>query len=95
MLQDELYKQFRLDKVIAHGTFGLVYKGTNLKTNATVAIKRVYQDTRYKNRELELLQMAKDHPYILAMTDYYYTNGDRPNDTYLHIVSSLYPQTLG
>ena len=76
--------------MIAHGTFGLVYRGTNLKTGETVAIKRVYQDTRYKNRELELLLMSRDHPYIMRMTDHYYTNGERPNDTYLHIVSELY-----
>lgn len=36
------YQQYRLDKVIAHGTFGLVYTGTDLLTEGTVAIKRVY-----------------------------------------------------
>lgn len=53
--QEETWKQYRLDKIIAHGTFGLVYRGTNLSTGEIVAIKRVYQDTRFKNRELELL----------------------------------------
>ena len=79
-----------MDKIIAHGTFGLVYRATNLQTDEVVAIKRVYQDTRYKNRELDLLLSARDHPYVLRISDHYYTNGDRPNDTYLHIVSPLY-----
>ena len=83
-----------MDKIIAHGTFGLVYRGTNLATGETIAIKRVYQDTRFKNRELEILQDATDHPYIIKMLDYYYTSGDKPTDTYMHIVTPLYSHTL-
>ena len=64
-------------------------------TADTVAIKRVFQDTRYKNRELELLKMVRGHPYVLEITDHYFTSGEKPTDTYLHIVSPLYPETLG
>lgn len=88
------HKQYRLDKIIAHGTFGIVYRATNVATDETVAIKRVYQDTRYKNRELDLLMSAREHPYVLSINDHYYTQGDKPNDTYLHIVTPLYHQTL-
>ena len=79
-----------MDKVIAHGTFGLVYRGTNLLNNETVAIKRVYQDTRYKNRELDLLLSCKGHPYVIDISDHFYQAGDKPNDQYLHIVTPLY-----
>lgn len=71
-----------------------MYKATNLVTSDVVAVKRVYQDTRYKNRELDLLRNARDHPYVVRISDFYYTQGDRPNDTYLHIVTPLYPQSL-
>lgn len=47
-----------MDKIVAHGTFGIVYKATKSTTEELVAIKRVYQDNRYKNRELEILKMA-------------------------------------
>ena len=80
--------------MIANGTFGIVHRGTDLSINETVAIKRVYQDTRYKNRELELLLMARDHPYVLSISDHYYTSGEKPTDTYLHIVTPLYHETL-
>ena len=83
-----------MDKIIAHGTFGLVYRGTNLATGEIIAIKRVYQDTRFKNRELELLEMSREHPYVISITDHYYLEGDKPSDTYLHIVTPLYHETL-
>ena len=72
----------------------MVYEGTNLRTKQIVAIKRVYQDKKFKNRELEILQEVKDHPYILRMDNHYTTSGDRPGDSYLHIVSELFPETL-
>ena len=37
---------------------------------------------------------ARDHPYIIEMLDHYYTSGDKPTDTYLHIVTPLYSHTL-
>jgi serine/threonine protein kinase len=48
---------YNMDKVIAHGTFGVVYECTSNqdKHSKKVALKRVFQDARYKNRELEVL----------------------------------------
>ena len=83
-----------MDKIIAHGSFGIVYQGTNLNGIMPVAIKRIFLDKRFKNRELEILEQVDDHPYILEMEAHYYTNGDRPMDQYLHIVSALYQETL-
>ena len=45
-----------------------------------MAIKRIYLDKRFKNRELEILEEVKDHPYIMEIESHYITNGDRPND---------------
>ena len=38
--------------------------------------------------------LARSHPYILRITDHYFSNGDKPTETYLHIVTPLYSQPL-
>ena len=42
---------YNADKVIGNGSFGVVYQATIAETGETVAIKKVFQDRRYKNRE--------------------------------------------
>lgn len=37
-----------------------------------MAIKKVFQDKNYKNRELEILKLLK-HPNVLEMKDSYFT----------------------
>lgn len=54
----QLPKLYRLDKIVAHGTFGIVYRANRSNTNEIVAIKRVFQDSRYKNRELDMLKLV-------------------------------------
>ena len=41
-----------LCEIIGQGTFGKVYRGKIKKTGETVAIKKVFQDPKYKNREV-------------------------------------------
>lgn len=53
----------RLEK-IGEGTFGKVFLATNLKTGAKVAIKKLFLDPKYKNRELQLLKILH-HPNII------------------------------
>ena len=69
-------KLYRHDKIVAHGSFGIVYRATRANTDETVAIKRVYQDSRYKNRELDVLKLVSK----------YYDNisENRSSDTTLH-----------
>jgi serine/threonine-protein kinase MDS1/RIM11 len=100
-------KLYRLDKIVAHGTFGIVYRATRSNTSELVAIKRVYQDGRYKNRELDILKLVSKyseaaenrihdpsmHPNILLMR-HYYMDVDLNQDTYLNIVTNFYPETL-
>jgi glycogen synthase kinase 3 beta len=38
--------------IIGQGTFGQVFKGKMKQTGEIVAIKRVAQDKKYKNREV-------------------------------------------
>lgn len=44
------------DKVVGNGTFGVVYQATIAETGEKVAIKKVFQDKRYKNREYEIMK---------------------------------------
>ena len=41
--------------LIGNGAFGKVYKAKCDQTNEIVAIKTVFQDSRFKNRELQML----------------------------------------
>ena len=43
---------YNAERVVGNGSFGVVFQATVTETNQQVAIKKVYQDKRYKNREL-------------------------------------------
>jgi serine/threonine protein kinase len=43
---------YNVERIIGNGTFGVVYKAQVAETGEIVAIKKVFQDKRYKNREL-------------------------------------------
>jgi len=43
-----------------------VFKSIVVETNEIVAVKTVYQDKKYKNRELKLLKEI-DHPNIIYL----------------------------
>lgn len=49
-----------------------MHKARDKKTLETVAIKKVYQDKKYKNRELEILKIIK-HPNVLEMRDHFFS----------------------
>jgi len=44
--------RYAFEDKVGSGTFGIVHKARDKKTLELVAIKRVYQDKKYKNREL-------------------------------------------
>jgi glycogen synthase kinase 3 beta len=80
--------------IIGKGTFGIVYKAKKEKCDDIFAIKRVLQDKRYHNRELEMLKLL-NHPNIIHLKHYFYTK-DEKNDAeiYLNCVTDYIPQTL-
>ena len=45
-------RYFRMDEVIGHGSFGVVYKGLDIKTSQIVAIKMMPWDCGSTQREL-------------------------------------------
>ena len=42
--------KYQIEGVAGKGTFGVVYYGTNKQTGEKIAIKKVFQDKKYKNR---------------------------------------------
>ena len=84
---------YNVEKIIGNGTFGVVYKASVAETGEIVAIKKVFQDKRYKNRELQILKFLK-HPNCIEMRQSFYTNGDKPEEVYLNVVMDYIPETL-
>ena len=58
-----------------------------------VAIKKVYQDKRYKNRELQIMKELF-HSNIVKLEHAFYTQGDAPDEIYLNMVMDYVPETV-
>jgi len=84
---------FLADKVVGNGSFGTVVRATIQGTGEVVAIKKVLQDKRYKNRELQIMQMVS-HPCIVELKTSFYSNGDSPDEVYLNLVLEYIPDTV-
>jgi glycogen synthase kinase 3 beta len=80
-------------QIIGSGSFGVVYQATVAETGEVVAIKKVFQDKKYKNRELDIIKEL-DHPNVVKLKNSFYTSGDKPDDTYLNAVMEYVPDTL-
>ena len=82
--------------MIGHGSFGAVFLAKVGTTNETVAIKKVLQDKRFKNRELEIMKMLskKSHPYIVGLQHHFYSKGQKQDEVYLNLVLEYVPETV-
>jgi serine/threonine protein kinase len=80
-------------QIIGSGSFGVVYQATVAETGEVVAIKKVFQDKRYKNRELQIMKEI-NHPNVINLRQYFYTNGDKSDEIYLNCVMDYIPDTL-
>jgi serine/threonine protein kinase len=79
-------------KVIGQGAFGVVYCARG-PDGGLVAIKKVLQDPRYKNRELESHRQIHNR-YCVALRDYFVTSGKKPNETFLSLIMEYLPLSL-
>lgn len=64
------------EREVGNGSFGVVYQATLIETQETVAIKKVLQDRRFKNRELQIMGML-DHPCVVSLKHCFFSQGDR------------------
>ena len=79
--------------MIGNGSFGVVYQARVSETGEVVAIKKVYQDKRYKNRELQIMKELY-HPNVITMKHAFYTSGDKTDEVYLNVVMDYIPETV-
>ena len=84
---------YSADRVIAAGSFGIVFQATVVGTGEIVAIKKVLQDHRYKNRELEIMQMLY-HTNIIPLKHCFYSTEAKKADIFLNVVMEYMPQTI-
>ncbi|KAJ3295166.1 regulator of ime2 [Rhizoclosmatium sp. JEL0117] len=70
----------------------------NLKTcgeegTISAAIKKVLQDKRFKNRELQIMRLV-GHPNIVGLKAFFYSNGEKKDEVFLNLVLEYMPETL-
>lgn len=80
------------EKAIGHGSFGVVFQATLSETGEVVAVKKVLQDKRFKNRELQIMRQLK-HPNVVELKNCFYSNGDK-DELYLNLVLEFVPETV-
>jgi serine/threonine protein kinase len=84
---------YSAEKVIGTGSFGVVFLARVVETDELVAIKKVLQDKRFRNRELQVLRMIS-HTNIVALKHCFYSNGEKPEELYLNLVMDFLPDTV-
>jgi len=81
------------NKVIGNGSFGVVYQARLVDSNELIAIKKVLQDKRFKNRELQIMRKL-DHCNIVKLKYFFYTSGEKKEEVYLNLVEEFVPETV-
>ena len=87
---------YEAQREVGRGSFGSVYLAQTVETGETVAIKKVLQDKRFKNRELQVMRLlaSHQHPYIVTLKHHFISKGSREGDVYLNLVLDYIPETV-
>jgi len=84
---------YSAERIIGNGSFGVVFQATVVETGEIVAIKKVLQDKRFKNRELQIMRQL-EHPNIVPLKHCFYSNGEKADELYLNLVLEFVPETV-
>lgn len=87
---------YEAQREVGRGSFGSVYLAKTVETGDTVAIKKVLQDRRFKNRELQIMRLLAQHPhpYIVLLKHHFISKGSKEGDVYLNLVLEYIPETI-
>ncbi|XP_018012953.1 glycogen synthase kinase-3 beta isoform X3 [Hyalella azteca] len=80
-------------KVIGNGSFGVVFQAKLVESGELVAIKKVLQDKRFKNRELQIMRRL-EHCNIVELKYFFYSCGDKKDEVFLNLVLEYVPETI-
>ena len=83
---------YMAERVVGTGSFGIVFQAKCLETGETVAIKKVLQDRRYKNRELQLMRVM-DHPNVVCLKHCFFSTTSK-DELFLNLVMEYVPESL-
>ncbi|XP_010419626.1 PREDICTED: shaggy-related protein kinase theta-like [Camelina sativa] len=83
---------YMAQRVVGTGSFGVVFQAKCLETGEQVAIKKVLQDKRYKNRELQIMRL-QDHPNVVRLRHSFFSTTDK-DELYLNLVLEYVPETV-
>lgn len=83
---------YMAERVVGQGSFGVVFQAKCLETGETVAIKKVLQDKRYKNRELQTMRLL-DHPNVVSLKHCFFSTTEK-EELYLNLVLDYVPETV-
>ncbi|XP_028771030.1 glycogen synthase kinase-3 homolog MsK-3-like [Neltuma alba] len=83
---------YMAERVVGQGSFGVVFQAKCLETGETVAIKKVLQDKRYKNRELQTMRLL-DHPNVVSLKHCFFSTTEK-DELYLNLVLEYVPETV-
>ncbi|KAI5674867.1 hypothetical protein M9H77_05817 [Catharanthus roseus] len=83
---------YMAERVVGQGSFGLVFQAKCLETGESVAIKKVLQDKRYKNRELQTMRLL-DHPNVVGLKHCFFSTTEK-KELFLNLVLEYVPETV-
>lgn len=83
---------YMAERVVGTGSFGVVFQAKCLETGETVAIKKVLQDKRYKNRELQTMRLL-DHSNVVQLKHCFFSTTQK-DEVFLNLILEYVSETV-
>ncbi|KAI1714050.1 protein kinase domain-containing protein [Ditylenchus destructor] len=81
-------------RVVGNGSFGVVYVARLCDDSGEpIAIKKVLQDKRYKNRELQIMRKL-EHQNVVKLKYFFFLSHEPKDDLYLNLILEYVPDTV-